>query len=427
MSIRSGQHPRPEHLRRPSVSTVALALVLVLTGGVLAVRSVSRGELPAASPFAGLKAGTGANSAGAAPQPKAAAATGEPVAGTAGGAPAAAGAAVPRSPASVRGNQAGPGLVLFATGRAESGQRGTDPALTVLTAAADGSRRSPRPAAPPYPLEQVSGELVATTQRLGSPGPSAPPEQGIALLDTRTGKTRVVTRGGFDDAPVWSPDGRVLAYRSRIQDPDGTQRNVVRLRSRDGREAGTVLAPPKGQSDAPPVWAPDGTAIATVRTRATAQGPRSHVVLLPLDGSAPIVLAEGEYSDLAWSPDRGTIAAVRRQGGTRADVWIIDVAGRGAKRITSFGPEGNGIARTSFCGQSGRVVPRVAEPVWSRDGRRLAYLNSYPHAREFARQADVQVVDVASRVVTTAYGTPRATCRDGQPRFTRTQLYGWLP
>jgi Tol biopolymer transport system component len=408
------------------VSTVALALVLVLTGGVLAVRSVSGGELPAASPFAGLKAGTGANSSGAAPQPTAA--TGAPVpVGTAGGASAAPGAAVPRSPASVRGNQAGRGLVLFATGRAESGQRGTDPALTVLTAAADGSRRSPRPAAPPYPLDQVSGELVVTTQRLGSPGPSASPEQGIALLDTRTGRTRVVTRGGFDDAPAWSPDGRVLAYRSRIQDPDGTQRNVVRLRSRGGRELGTVQGPPKGQSDAPPVWAPDGTAIATVRTLATAQGPRSHVVVLPLDGSAPIVLAQGEYSDLAWSPDRGTIAAVRRYGGTRADIWIIDVAGRGAKRITSFGPEGNGIARTNFCGQSGRVVPRVAEPVWSRDGRGLAYLNSYPHAREFARQADVQVVDVASKVVTTAYGTPRASCRDGQPRFTRTQLYGWLP
>jgi Tol biopolymer transport system component len=69
--------------------------------------------------------------------------------------------------------------------------------------------------------------------------------RGLALLDVRTGRMRLLVRGG--SSPTWSPDGRTLAYRD--------VRGLVALDLRTGRRRRLV---PKALY---PTFAPDGRSI----------------------------------------------------------------------------------------------------------------------------------------------------------------------
>src|SRR4051794_30547513 len=86
-------------------------------------------------------------------------------------------------------------------------------------------------------------------------------EQGLVLRNPRNGTSRILTRGGYDDTPVWSPDGSTIAYDSLRRSG-----HVIALVGPAGEDLGTVAQAPAGSFDSSPVWAPNNQAVAAVRT-----------------------------------------------------------------------------------------------------------------------------------------------------------------
>ncbi len=91
----------------------------------------------------------------------------------------------------------------------------------------------------------------------------------LYVLDLATKKLDTLTTGIYDEtSPVWSPDGRQLAFVSnRTQEPDRNQNTDIYVM--DARKGATLkqLTTWTGY-DSNPVWSPDGQTIAYLRSTA---------------------------------------------------------------------------------------------------------------------------------------------------------------
>jgi dipeptidyl aminopeptidase/acylaminoacyl peptidase len=89
----------------------------------------------------------------------------------------------------------------------------------------------------------------------------------IAVFDIASKKADQITSGGADDAnPVWSPDGKLIAFRSKRAQPDPDRTGNADLfvvEARAGAEPRRLTATPEGESGRP-TWSPDGSRIAAL-------------------------------------------------------------------------------------------------------------------------------------------------------------------
>ena len=158
--------------------------------------------------------------------------------------------------------------------------------------------------------------------------------------------SRLTSAPGFETAPVWSPDGRRLAFAS---DQGALPKIYVRNASGTGTE--DVLVSPPGRS-----------------------------------------------FPTAWSPDGRHVLFMQSGGATRMDIWSYDVQSRTAAPLlasafdegwATFSPDGKWIAYVSDENQQPQVYVRSfpdgdvktqistsggAQPQWRRDGRELFYI-----------------------------------------------------
>jgi dipeptidyl aminopeptidase/acylaminoacyl peptidase len=222
----------------------------------------------------------------------------------------------------------------------------------------------------------------------------------VWIVSASGGEPLQVTQGGHDNSPAWSPDGKTLAFLSARGG-----NSQVYLLSMDGGEAKKLTELSTGADLFH--WSPDGKTIAFTssvypdckndpcnakrdeekeKSKVKAriydhllyrhwdhwfEGKRSHLFVIPADGSASArdltpgadydvpPDQRGDASDFNFSPDSQEICytAVTDKVeaiSTNGDLFVVPVAGGGSKRITTQpGFDGN--------------------PVYSPDGRFIAY------------------------------------------------------
>jgi Tol biopolymer transport system component len=211
----------------------------------------------------------------------------------------------------------------------------------------------------------ADGRLLAFSSRgpglwiVGADGHGARPLKG-----------RKARKGTDDYAPVWSPDGRSIAFRRESNDAS----DALVVRPLHGRER--VVAKADGGFDAGPQWSPNGRWIAYLDSYLDSSTPRTlwlvrpngtgrrllatdaivfawspdgrslAVVSTPYDGETIALVGLGgvvkrfrvddfSVSDVAWLPD-GRLALARSDG----QIWIVGRDGRGLRRLTREGSNG---------------------------------------------------------------------------------------
>jgi eukaryotic-like serine/threonine-protein kinase len=185
--------------------------------------------------------------------------------------------------------------------------------------------------------------------------PRASEPGGIWLWDfTRHTNTRVTFGPTTDENPVWSRDGKHIAFSS---DRDGGFSNLYR-KDASGTGEEERLTNARRHMD-PLDWSPDGRYL-LYRERLPQTG--WDLMLLPLTGDrTPIVLLQTPESDSAakFSPDGRWVAYHSRLNGTSLEVYAQAFSGDGKIGLTG--------SRVQISNDSG------AGPVWRRDGRELFY------------------------------------------------------
>jgi Tol biopolymer transport system component len=169
--------------------------------------------------------------------------------------------------------------------------------------------------------------------------------------------TNLTNSWADDTSPVWSPDGRRIAFVSLRDTPLGKwglAPGSLYLMDFDpvAGVAGDLFRLTEGtEHDGWPTWSPDGLRIAFHSGR---EG-ELDIWVINRDGSGRTQLTSspGDDANPAWSPDGTSIAFTSRRGG-KPDVWVMNADGSDPVNLT------NSQSRDRY-------------PMWSPDGARIAF------------------------------------------------------
>jgi TolB protein len=179
-----------------------------------------------------------------------------------------------------------------------------------------------------------------------------------ARLTPPAGEPYELATGGGNPGPVWSPDGRTIAFVGM-----GDDGNVdVYVVGADGLGQQRLTHHPG--VDANPAWSSDGRKIAFTRRAREWGAGKTHIYVMNADGSRQRRLTEGYvHFSVAWSPDGQKMLFERPNprhpwgpvpGDFAEDLHSINADGSGQRRLTSN-------------------PARDKDPVWSPDGRQIAF------------------------------------------------------
>lgn len=135
-----------------------------------------------------------------------------------------------------------------------------------------------------------------------------------------------LTDGGFDFGPVWSPDGKFIAYT-------GANDDVFVVASDGGAPRQLTSTPAR---DVVREWLPDGSGVVFYRSGAGAV----RTFVARLDGSPPTPLVPAAEGDqwVTVSPD-GKLAAFDLHHGSASTIWVQSLVGGPARQLTTEGLE----------------------------------------------------------------------------------------
>jgi Tol biopolymer transport system component/serine/threonine protein kinase len=163
-----------------------------------------------------------------------------------------------------------------------------------------------------------------------------------------TGLTQLTRVGREDTGPAWSPDGSQIAFVSDRGSAEGEA--IFVMNATDG-SAQRLLTDGPGH-DGSPAWSHDGTMIAFASERAGTQ----KVFIYDIDTGQVRQLTTGTGTDgrPSWSPDDQQIAFSRDELNT-SHIYVINLDGTGERRLT-------------------KPITGGTNPTWSPDGDRIAYV-----------------------------------------------------
>ena len=184
-------------------------------------------------------------------------------------------------------------------------------------------------------------------------------DEGIFLVPAQGGPERKLYSQRLEDLwnherLDWSPDGKFLAFCELMPDRKALRISELSVETLEKR---VVTTPPPSaiQGDWLPRYSPDGRTTAFVRGFSAAS---ADLCLISTQGGEPRRLTFNEVVDgLTWTPDSAQLIYSGYRG-NNPELWKIRVAGGEAERL----PAG---------------IWQSGEPVLSRNGRRLAYVQGF--------------------------------------------------
>ena len=185
----------------------------------------------------------------------------------------------------------------------------------------------------------------------------------IYVMDPDGGNLRRLTNNSDGDGdPVWSPDGKRIAFKSDRDghvNRHGWPTHDIYVMDADGSNQQNLTNHPANDWD--PSWSPDGKRIAFTSWR---DGPFNiEVYAMDADGSNLQNLTNNPRDDRnpSWSPDSAHIVfSARRKGhfenkfSITHEIYVMDADGGNQRRLTEN--------RNNDW-----------DPVWSPDGKRIAF------------------------------------------------------
>ncbi len=156
---------------------------------------------------------------------------------------------------------------------------------------------------------------------------------------------RLTDNPADDYLPVWSPDGRKIAFTSTR---DGNAE--IYSMNADGSDAKNLTQ--NSAFDEFPEWSPDGTKIAF---RSKRQGGINKIYIMDADGANVRRVTNIQGKRVTWSPDgKQLVFTSTSVGEENYEIFTINIDGTNLTRLT-FNPEMD------------------SDPAWSPDGARIAF------------------------------------------------------
>jgi DNA-binding winged helix-turn-helix (wHTH) protein len=215
--------------------------------------------------------------------------------------------------------------------------------------------------ASPAPSSSSSGSSFSWPFRAGAVAPDGSRVAGVKVEDTRTdiwiaetGRSAAtrLTHTGTNTAPIWSADGKTVYFAARTN-------GAYEIWRRDADGAAAAAPVHTAVRHAFPLaTSPDGASLAFLQT---GDRTRADIWLLPLAGGAVRPLVEGPLDEGAasFSPDSTMLAFESAETG-RWEIYVVRLGDRRRVLVSTSGGRRPLWTRAGLQYQSGRSVMRVS-------------------------------------------------------------------
>lgn len=185
--------------------------------------------------------------------------------------------------------------------------------------------------------------------------------QSMIYVADRDGSnaSRLTFLSARNERPVWSPDGRRIAFASR---PAGAASDIWVMNADGSNPVNLTADQPDAGKDSP-AWSPALSGGGFRIAYSLSQDGTGHLWTMRDDGSDKRQVTSGDVYDdePAWSPDGLTLVFTRSATAIFGDLYLVSSSGGGGRALMPANP----LALGQF------------SPSWSPDGRLIAFTSKH--------------------------------------------------